>query len=214
MKNKHIAFIMDGNRRFGKKHNQSECSAYQTGAKKISEILDYLKDKFEYISFWVLSKANNIRDLSALRSSVDEDEEMEYISRNFKCYFIGDIENLEIKFKEKIKKLEKINNEIKNFKNSSILSFFVNYSGSFEMECAMEKTIKNKEINLNFETIKKNSLTEFLPDINILIRTGERQRLSDFSFFFNDFFRNLFFKVIMARISNKRINGNSSKLSK
>lgn len=182
---KHISFIMDGNRRYGKKINISEKSAYILGENKIYKIIKYLESnyEFEFISFWAFSKDNNKRQNWNCLEIIDQREltNVEQVFQEFKCKVIGDIESLPSNIQFQINKFIKINEEIPSFKSNITIVFFINYSGSYDLEQTF-KNLNNKE-NLNFENILENSLVKNIPQIDILIRTGGHQRLSNFSMF-------------------------------
>ena len=72
-------------------------------------------------------------------------------------------------------KIEKINSESKK-----LLSIFINYSGTSDILHTIKK-INSKNIkNINLINFKNNLYTDFLPEPEILLRTGGFQRISDF----------------------------------
>ena len=182
---KHISFIADGNRRYGKQHNLSEIEVYSLAFKKILEISEKFREDFEFLSFFCYSKHNNKRNSLSSFDCLDSPE-ADTLFTNFKCKIIGDIANLPEKNRLQIEKYQKINSEIINFKYAAIIILFINYSGSYDIEYTFQtmKSLEGNhflEENQNFSNILKHSLVAQLPPIDILIRTGKHRRLSDYS---------------------------------
>jgi len=186
---KHISFIADGNRRYGKQHNLSEVEVYNLAFKKILEISENFGEDFEFLSFFCYSKHNNKRNSLNSFDPLDSLEANKLFT-NFKCKIIGDIASLPEKNRLKIEKYQKTNSAIIDFKYSATIILFINYSGSYDIEYTFQtmrlnlenENLENKNLeNENFSNILKHSLVAQLPPIDILIRTGKHRRLSDYS---------------------------------
>lgn len=184
MENKHISFIMDGNRRYAKKMKISENDSYLLGKNKVYKIIKHLEQQhtFEFISFFVFSMDNNKRqNWNCLDLKKDGDSDIKQIFQEFKCKVIGDTKSLPLHFQSNFNKYMKMNNEISEFKSKIVIVFFINYSGVYDVESTV-KACQNQSI-ANFQNILDNSLVKDIPPIDILIRTGNRNRISNFAIF-------------------------------
>ncbi|WP_342262033.1 polyprenyl diphosphate synthase [Alphaproteobacteria bacterium endosymbiont of Tiliacea citrago] len=171
----HIALILDGNRRWGKKNKKSLTEAYKKGAEVLQEIvLELIKLKIPMATMYGFSFENWNRSLYeisvimvAFMSFLEENIEF-FTKNNIKIKFIGDLSFFDEKVKSILFELEYLTN-----KNTEILiQLAVSYSGRNEILEAMGKSQRE---NLAFEDClyMKNS-----PDL--LIRTGGCRRLSNF----------------------------------
>ena len=175
----HIAFIMDGNGRRGKKKKRGRNFGHFKGVETIKKIVNISKIfKIPIITFYVFSQENWKRPKS----------EIKFLFRLIETYFKKEIENVHsegikinifgniTKLPSNLKKI--LNKCITLTKNNKkiIVNLAINYSSRNEILLAAKKS--KKKINLrNFE---KNLFFKNLPDPEILIRTGGKQRLSNF----------------------------------
>ena len=174
----HIAFIMDGNGRWGKKRKKGRNFGHLKGVETVKKIVtSSLKLKIPYITFYVFSSENwnrpkkEISYLFKLINNYFLKEIINVVSQGIKINIIGEISKLPSNVKkilrDTIKKTKK-NNKI-------VVNLAINYGSKNEIINAFKKT---KKINLkNFE---KNLYTKNIPDPEILIRTGGHYRLSNF----------------------------------
>ena len=174
----HVAFIMDGNGRWGKKRKKGRNFGHLKGVETVKKIVtSSLKLKIPYITFYVFSSENwnrpkkEISYLFKLINNYFLREIINVVSQGIKINIIGEISKLPSNVKkilrDTIKKTKK-NNKI-------VVNLAINYGSKNEIINAFKKT---KKINLkNFE---KNLYTKNIPDPEILIRTGGHYRLSNF----------------------------------
>ena len=185
----HIAIIMDGNGRWAKNKNMPRAYGHKNGVKSalsISELCAKLGVK--YLTLYTLSLENLLRpkleinSLKLLLSNSIKNELQKMKENNIKFKVIG--------FREKLSK--KINNQLDSAiletsnNNGLTLTLALAYSSRQEIvNCS--KLIANKVINneididnINIETINENLLTNNIPDPDLLIRTGNTHRLSNF----------------------------------
>ncbi len=174
----HVAFIMDGNGRWGKKRKKGRNFGHLKGVETVKKIVtSSLKLKIPYITFYVFSSENwnrpkkEISYLFKLINNYFLREIINVVSQGIKINIIGEISKLPLNVKkilrDTIKKTKK-NNKI-------VVNLAINYGSKNEIINAFKKT---KKINLkNFE---KNLYTKNIPDPEILIRTGGHYRLSNF----------------------------------
>ena len=175
----HIAFIMDGNGRWGKKRNKSRNYGHLKGVEIVKKIVaKSIKLKIPVISFYVFSSENwkrpknEISYLFTLIKNYFLNEIDRVTSQGIKINIIGNLNKLP---KEIRKILYKTINSTKNNKTITV-NLAINYGSKNEIIMALKKTKKN----INIKNIEKNLYTKDIPDPDILIRTGGHQRLSNF----------------------------------
>ena len=176
----HVAFIMDGNGRWGKKKKKNRNSGHLEGVNTVKKIVEAsIKLKIPFISFYVFSTENwkrpknEINFLFNLVSSYFLKELETVIKNGIKINIIGEISKLPKKLKKILKKtMEKTKN---NKKIEVILA--LNYGSKKELINAFNKIDKKK---ITKKLIIKNLYTNKIPDPEILIRTGGKKRLSNF----------------------------------
>lgn len=175
---KHIAIIMDGNRRWAKKRGLFSHKGHQEGVKSFKKIVKYSgKIGVGYLTVYAFSTENKLRaklEVEALFRILEdalEKEAPELNKNNVKINFIGDINGLPKSLQEKIKKIEKFLSKNKGLN----LIIALNYGGRKEIVQAAQKASKITEKN-----IENNLYTKGIPDPDLVIRTGGEMRLSNF----------------------------------
>jgi undecaprenyl diphosphate synthase len=177
----HVAIIMDGNGRWGLKHKNSRNEGHKAGLKTIEKIIkETINQKINHLTLFVFSTENWNRpkeEINYLFSLLD----------NFLSKKILDLHNKNIKLKiigtkNFSKKLNKLleQSEKKTVKNTNLqINLALNYGSKFEILNALKKMNKNND-KINEKNFKKNLQTKNIPDPDILIRTGNTKRLSNF----------------------------------
>ena len=174
----HVAFIMDGNGRWGNKNKKGRNFGHLKGVETVKKIVrSSIKFKIPIITFYVFSSENWRRPK----------KEIFFLFKLIKSYFIQEIENI-IKQGIKINILGEINRLPKDVKSTLkktsiltkknkkiIVNLAINYGSKIEVLNAFKKTNK-----LNIKNLEKNLYTSSMPHPDILIRTGGHQRLSNF----------------------------------
>ncbi len=175
----HIAFIMDGNGRWGKKRNKSRNYGHLKGVEIVKKIVaKSIKLKIPVISFYVFSSENwkrpknEISYLFTLIKNYFLNEIDRVTSQGIKINIIGNLNKLP---KDIRKILYKTINSTKNNKTITV-NLAINYGSKNEIIMALKKIKKN----ISIKNIEKNLYTKDIPDPDILIRTGGHQRLSNF----------------------------------
>ena len=179
---KHVAIIMDGNGRWGIKHKNSRNAGHRAGLNSVENIInECLKINIKYLTLYTFSTENwkrpkkEINFLFNLLENFLTNKIDNLIKKNIKLKFIGEINKLPKKLKALIKK-----SEFKTSKNFSLqVNVALNYGSKNEIVQSI-KNIKKKRIIINKENIDKNLFTKNIIDPDILIRTGNTQRLSNF----------------------------------
>ncbi len=186
---KHIAIIMDGNRRWAKKRGLPVGLGHKEGAKTLEKIVRYAnKIGIGYITVYAFSTENwkrteeEVSSLMNLFQSYLDDYSKRADSENIKVKIIGDREGLSEKMKKSIQKCMERTKE-----NTGItFNIALNYGGRDEIVKAVKKIaekIKNNEIDI--EDIQEQTISDYLytnkqPDPDLLIRTSGEMRLSNF----------------------------------
>ena len=179
---KHVAIIMDGNGRWGLKHNKSRNHGHRAGLKTVEKIIKIsIKKKIPYLTLFAFSTENwrrpqkEINFLLKLLENFLQTKLNQLIEQKIKLKIIGD----KNKFPKRIKKI--INySEIKTKKNKKLLiNLAINYGSKSEIVESIKRILKNKQ-NVSEKKISSNLYTSNIPDPDILIRTGNTKRLSNF----------------------------------
>jgi len=177
----HVAIIMDGNGRWGLKYRNSRNVGHKEGLKTVEVIIkSSIKNKIKFLTLYAFSTENWKRPK----------KEIDYLFKlleNFLSKKLDDIhkQNIRIKvlgYKKFSKKLNFLLNfaEKKTIKNSKLqINLALNYGSKSELINAFKK-IKRNKIKINEKNLEKNLQTNNIPDPDILIRTGNTKRLSNF----------------------------------
>ena len=174
----HIAFIMDGNGRWGRKKNKSRNFGHLRGLEKVkTTVKDLIKLKIPIATFYVFSSENwkrpknEIVFLFKLIKKYFVEEIKRVISQGVKVNILGEINKLPKDVKFILKDAEKLTKKNKKI----IVNLAINYGSRNEMINAIKKLKK-----ISIRNIEKNLYTKNLPNPDILIRTGGYKRLSNF----------------------------------
>ncbi len=176
----HIAFIMDGNGRWGKRRNKNRNFGHYAGVKTVKKIVkSSIKYKIPFVTFYVFSTENwkrpkkEINFLFNLVSNYFKAEINDVIKNGIKINIIGEQNRLPKKLKKILKDTTK-----KTLKNRKItVNLALNYGSKKELINTFKKLNTKK---ITEKDVSKNLYTKKLPDPEILIRTGGRKRLSNF----------------------------------
>ena len=177
---KHLAIIMDGNGRWGLKHKNSRNLGHKEGLKTVEMVIKYcIKKKIKFLTLYAFSTENWKRPL----------KERNYLFKLLEIYLIEKLEKLnnekiKIKILGEKKFYNKLNSildfaEKKTMRNTKLqINLALNYGSKKEIVYAFNKLKKKSKISEN--DINNNLYTKKIPDPEILIRTGNTQRLSNF----------------------------------
>ena len=178
----HVAIIMDGNGRWGIKYKKSRNLGHQAGLNTVEKIIkSSIKNKIKYLSLYAFSTENwkrpqkEIKFLFKLLDNFIDQKINEFNKNNIKLKIIGNIKVFNKKLKKKLQNSEKLT---KN-NNRLQVNLALNYGSKSELINAF-KILSKKKININIKNIEKNLYTSNIPDPDILIRTGNTNRLSNF----------------------------------
>ena len=178
---KHVAIIMDGNGRWGLKNKKSRNAGHKEGLKTVEKIIkSSIKNKIKYLTLYAFSTENWKRPKKEINFLFDLLENFlvnridELHKKNIKLKVIG-VKNFSTKLNRLLQYSEK-----KTIKNTKLqINLALNYGSKFELINAFKSLSKNKE-NINEKNLSKYLQTNNIPDPDLLIRTGNTKRLSNF----------------------------------
>ena len=178
---KHVAIIMDGNGRWGLRYKNSRNAGHKAGLNTVEKIIkETIKNKIQFLTLYVFSTENWKRPK----------KEINFLFKLLENFLINKIEELnkqQIKlkiigvknFSTRLNNLLK-SSEIRTSKNKKLqINLALNYGSKFELIKAIKDLNKNKE-KINEKNLSKYLQTKNIPDPDLLIRTGNTQRLSNF----------------------------------
>ncbi len=177
----HVAIIMDGNGRWGIKNRNSRNEGHKAGLKTVEKIIkETLRQKIKHLTLYAFSTENwkrpkkEVDYLFYLLENFLIDRIKELHKQNIKLKIIG-IKN----FSKKLNNLLNLS-EKKTCKNTKLqINLALNYGSKAELVNAFKKLKKNNE-KITEKQIPKYLQTKNIPDPEILIRTGNTKRLSNF----------------------------------
>ena len=186
---KHIAIILDGNRRWAKERGLFPTKGHEEGAKTLEEIAIYANEiGIKYLTVYIFSTENWKRSK----------EEVTFLMGLFKSYFTKlskkmNSKNIKIKFfgseEEITAELKKLKDDVENITKEATglqLNLCFNYGGRREIVETVKKIsnkVKNGEIlvdDITEELFSRNLYSEGIEDPDIMIRTSGEKRLSNF----------------------------------
>ena len=177
----HVAIIMDGNGRWGLKHKQSRNSGHRAGLKTVEKIIkSTIKNNIKYLTLYAFSTENWKRPKN----------EVIFLFKLLEDFLINKIsdlnkQNIRLKIlgrKKFSKKLIKLLNysEKKTYRNKALqINLALNYGSKKELVDTFNLINKNKK-KITEKNISNHLFTKNIPDPDLLIRTGNTRRLSNF----------------------------------
>ena len=177
----HVAIIMDGNGRWGLKYKNSRNAGHKAGLKTVEKVIkETIKNKIKFLTLYAFSTENwkrpkkEINYLFNLLEIFLKTKLNELHKQNIKLKIIG-VKN----FSSRLNKLLNFS-EKKTYKNTKLqINLALNYGSKYELLDAIKKLKKNKE-KINEQNLVKYFQTKNIPDPDLLIRTGNTKRLSNF----------------------------------
>ena len=179
---KHVAIIMDGNGRWGLKNKKSRNLGHKYGLKKVEKIIkSSIKKNIKYLTLYAFSTENwkrpklEIQFLLNLLESFLKEKIEKLVKNGVKLKIIGDLKKFPKKIQSSLKSAQ-----TKADKNKKlILILALNYGSKNELVNAIRK-IKEKKMKINKSSVTKSLYTKGIPNPDLLIRTGNTNRLSNF----------------------------------
>lgn len=183
----HIAIIMDGNGRWAKKRNKQRTSGHKEGVKRVRDIAIHANNLgIKCLTLYAFSTENwkrsekEVNYIMSLPKIFFKSYLKEIMENNIKIMMIGEMDRIPDNAKEVFKSA--INQTKDN--TGMILNFAVNYGGRDEIVRACLKygkdLLNNHDLNLDEESFKNYLYTKDLPEIDLMIRTSNEIRISNF----------------------------------
>jgi undecaprenyl diphosphate synthase len=187
---KHIAFIVDGNRRWARKQGLSIVAGHRKVAlNTIDEVVNFcFKNGVRYVTFWAFSTENWKRGdkfaklLWGILKEALAKNTRAYSEKGIRFNTIGDLSRLPQDLVEKIEKLKSDSKELKEM----TVTVALNYGGRDEIVRGIIKMIQKEKLtpdtadSVSQEMFAKYLDTRGLPDVDLVVRTGGDQRTSGF----------------------------------
>ncbi len=183
---KHIASIMDGNRRWARKKGLPDGKGHEAGAQNLQQIVAYCRDiGIKHLTVYALSTENwkkrspeEVRGIFNLLIRIVKEKAEEYRKSGVKFFVLGNFQAFPLKVKEAIKKILKmvvVDEKIR-------FNVALNYGGRDEIVTAIKEIVKDKvpASKINEELVSKYLYTKDQPDPDLIIRPGGEFRLSNF----------------------------------
>jgi len=178
---KHVAIIMDGNGRWGTNKGKSRNYGHKQGLKTVEKIIkESVKNKIKYLTLYAFSTENwkrpknEINYLFSLLDNFLSNKIKELHQEKIKFFVIG-----KKRFNKKLNKLLNYSEKL-TYKNKRLqINLALNYGSKSEIIDAIN-FIRKKNLKINEKNVSENLYTKNIPDPDILIRTGNRKRLSNF----------------------------------
>ncbi len=195
----HVAIIMDGNGRWGLKYKNSRNAGHKAGLNTVEKIIKQtIRNKISFLTLFAFSTENwqrpkkEINYLFGLLENFLVNRIEELHKQNIKLKILGSK-----KFSTKLNKLLN-KSEKKTSKNTKLqINLALNYGSKTELIDAFKKIKKNKTI-ISEMNLDRNLQTKNIPDPDLLIRTGNTKRLSNFLLWQVAYSEIFFEKKIMA----------------
>jgi len=183
---KHIAIIMDGNRRWATTRGLSINDGHQAGAQNLEKIIDHCKDiGITHITVYALSTENwkkrsatEVKGIFNLLLKIIKTKREEYKKSGIKFFVLGNFQAFPLKVRKGIKKIMDMILDQERLKFNVAL----NYGSRDEIITAIQNIIKDgvKPSQVNEELVSKYLYTHDQPDPDLVIRPGGEFRLSNF----------------------------------
>ena len=178
----HLGIIIDGNRRWAREKGLPALEGHRKGLAKVKELIKWSKERgVKILTLFIFSTENwkrtkrEVDFLMKLAKSAIADNLKEFRKEGVKVRMIGQRERLPRFLQETIQNAEELTKNNKKM----VLNFALSYGGRAEITEAIKKIIENK---IPPEKINENVVSQSLwtADVDLIIRTGKEQRISNF----------------------------------
>lgn len=206
----HVAFIMDGNRRWARQNNLPVFEGHKKGEEKIEPLVDMAMEMgIKYLTFWAFSTENWKREkaevefLLKLYRQILHKKIDNFHKKNVKVSVIGNLDLFSRALREKT-----VNWVEKTKENTRItVNIALSYGGRDEIVRAVNKWQRDSPVN--GRSLTKEDFSQYLdtanqPDPDLLIRTGGEQRLSGFMLWQLEYSELYFTSVLWPEFTKER----------
>ena len=186
----HVAIIMDGNSRWAELNNLSQKDGHKAGVKAARNAIEFaVKNNIKYLTLYAFSTENWKRSKKEVKSLMElfvdamKEETPELIKNSVRANFIGDISRLK---KSIIVKIAETKGLTSVYKPKMNLNIAISYGGRWDVLQAAKQMAKDfsknkfEEKSINEQLFNSYLDTHASPDPDLIIRTGNESRLSNF----------------------------------
>lgn len=208
----HIGFIIDGNRRWARKHGLPTYEGHLAGYNALKEVMLETYDRgIKYVSIFIFSTENWKRDqdevkhLMSLCLRLLKTDLNVFIDKNVRLLVLGSRDNLSDKL---IKAID--NAEAKTANNTGgTLAVCINYGGQLEIADAVKRIVQAgfKSSDITPELIGQHLYSPEIPPIDMVVRTGSEKRLSNFMLWRAAYSEFLFLKKLWPEMTKDDVDG-------
>ena len=209
----HVAIIMDGNSRWAKQKNLTQKDGHKAGVKAARNAIEFaVKNNIKYLTLFAFSTENWRRSKKEVKSLMElfveamKEETPELIKNSVRANFIGDISRLK---KSIIVKIAETKGLTSTYKPKMNLNIAISYGGRWDVIQAVKKIAndlsKNKfeEKDINEKLLNSYLDTSTSPDPDLIIRTGNESRLSNFLIWQAAYSELIFFRKLWPEFESK-----------
>ena len=209
----HVAIIMDGNSRWAKQKNLTQKDGHKAGVKAARNAIEFaVKNNIKHLTLFAFSTENWRRSKKEVKSLMElfveamKEETPELIKNSVRANFIGDISRLK---KSIIVKIAETKGLTSTYKPKMDLNIAISYGGRWDVLQAVKKIAndfsKNKfeEKDINEKLLNSYLDTSTFPDPDLIIRTGNESRLSNFLIWQAAYSELIFFRKLWPEFEGK-----------
>ena len=183
----HIAFIMDGNRRWAVRRGLNKMIGHKQGGVALKNIINVINEikEIKFASFFAFSTENWNREqkeidyIFEVAYNLVDDNKDDFCNKNIKFIAMGDLS----RFPDKLKNI--LIDTMEKTKNNTglVVNLAMNYGGRDDIVHAVNSLIEKGEKKITIENLKENLYSAPSPDIDLLVRTSGEMRVSNFMLF-------------------------------
>jgi undecaprenyl diphosphate synthase len=179
----HLGFILDGNRRWAKKHGLPTYEGHLAGYHALKDVIIKAADAgVKFVSIYAFSTENwkrsaeEVNGLMGLAMRVFKTDIKELVEKQIKVRILGAREDIPPKL---LKAMEKVEETSKHFTRTTVAVCF-NYGGQREIADAVNACIKEGATEVTEQSIRSHLYFADIPDIDMVVRTSGEERISNF----------------------------------
>lgn len=179
----HLGFILDGNRRWAKKHGIPTYEGHLAGYNALKDVVIKAADSgVKFVSIYAFSTENwkrsqdEVSGLMGLALRIFTTDIKELVNRQIKVRILGSRDGIPPKV---LKAMEEVEETSKDFTRATVAICF-NYGGQREIVEAVNACIKNGAKEVTEDMVREHLYDPYIPDIDMVIRTSGEQRISNF----------------------------------
>ena len=183
---KHIAIIMDGNRRWAKQQGLPDGKGHEAGAANLQKIVEYCRDiGIRHLTVYALSTENwrkrapmEVKGLFQLLIRIVREKAEQYRKSGIKFFVLGNFQAFPFKVRDAIKKIL----SLAIVEEKIQFNIALNYGGRDEIVNAIKRMVKDKipADKIDEKLVSNYLYTKDQPDPDLIIRPGGELRLSNF----------------------------------